>query len=153
ALTRALHMAMDRRPGPVHLDCPGDVAAAPTPITGGTLVGSSRGAWMPEQQSRFDALLRQARKPLLLVGLGARGAHDAADIRALCERHRIPAMVTYKAKGVVPDSHPWFAGVFTNAAIEQPVIDESDLLIGLGLDPVELIPRAWKRAQSIVYCG
>ena len=57
-------------------------------------------------------------------------------------------MVTYKAKGVVPDEHPWFAGVFTNAAIEQPVLDESDLLIGIGLDPVELLPRAWKRAAA-----
>jgi acetolactate synthase-1/2/3 large subunit len=62
-------------------------------------------------------------------------------------------MVTYKAKGVVPDDHPWFAGVFTNAAIEQTFIDESDLLIGLGLDPVELIPRAWKRRQPILYFG
>ena len=47
----------------------------------------------------------------------------------------MPAMVTYKAKGVVADDDAWFAGVFTNAAIEQPVIDESDLLIGIGLDP------------------
>lgn len=62
-------------------------------------------------------------------------------------------MVTYKAKGVVPDTHPWFAGVFTNATIEQPLVDESDLLIAIGLDPVELIPRAWKRTQPIVYFG
>ena len=41
------------------------------------------------------------------------------------------------------DGDEWFAGVFTNAAIEQPVLDDSDLLIGIGLDPVELIPRAW----------
>jgi acetolactate synthase-1/2/3 large subunit len=61
--------------------------------------------------------------------------------------------VTYKAKGVIPDDHPWFAGVFTNAIIEQSIIDESDLLIGVGLDPVELIPRAWKRRQPIVYFG
>jgi acetolactate synthase-1/2/3 large subunit len=62
-------------------------------------------------------------------------------------------MVTYKAKGVVPDDHAWFGGVFTNAAIEQPLIDDSDLLIGVGLDPVELIPRPWKRSQPILYFG
>jgi acetolactate synthase-1/2/3 large subunit len=89
----------------------------------------------------------------LLAGLGARRSEDAAAIRGLSERHRVPVMVTYKAKGVVPDDHPWFAGVFSNAAIEQPLIDESDLLIGLGLDPVELIPRTWQRKQPIVYCG
>ena len=96
--------------------------------------------------------LRDARKPLLLVGLGARRREDAAAIRSFCERRSVPAMVTYKAKGVVPDDHPWFAGVFTNGAIEQPLIDESDLLIGVGLDPVELLPRRGRYAQPIVYC-
>ena len=43
--------------------------------------------------------------------------------------------------------------MFTNAAIEQPVLDESDLLIGIGLDPVELIPRPWTRQQPIVSCN
>jgi acetolactate synthase-1/2/3 large subunit len=62
-------------------------------------------------------------------------------------------MVTYKAKGVVPDDGEWFAGVFTNGTIEHAIVDESDLLIGLGLDPVELIPRPWTSAQPIVYCG
>ena len=30
-------------------------------------------------------------------------------------------MVTYKAKGVVSDTHPCFAGVFTNGAIEREI--------------------------------
>jgi acetolactate synthase-1/2/3 large subunit len=106
-----------------------------------------------DDRSRLEALVAAARKPLLLVGLGARGAADAAAMRSLCAARNIPAMVTYKAKGVVPDDHPWFAGVFTNATIEQRIIDECDLLIGMGLDPVELMPRAWKRGQPIVYCG
>jgi acetolactate synthase-1/2/3 large subunit len=93
-------------------------------------------------------LFSTSRKPLVLAGLGSDG-----DLAALCARHRVPAMVTYKAKGVVPDDHPWFGGVFTNATIEQPLIDDSDLLIGIGLDPVELIPRAWTRAQPIVNLG
>jgi acetolactate synthase-1/2/3 large subunit len=71
----------------------------------------------------------------------------------LCARRHVPALVTYKAKGVVADDDPWFGGVFTNAAIEQPILDESDLMIGIGLDPVELIPRPWTRPQRIVYCG
>ncbi|MBZ5560696.1 MAG: hypothetical protein LAO77_25870 [Acidobacteriia bacterium] len=62
-------------------------------------------------------------------------------------------MVTYKAKGVVPDADRHFAGVFTNGAIEAPLLEESDLLIGVGLDPVELIPRPWRYEQPIVNCG
>jgi acetolactate synthase-1/2/3 large subunit len=154
ALMRAVYVARDEgRSGPVHLDCPGDVAAAPTATTGAMLVTSNLGGLSPDDQPRVQRLLAGARRPLLLVGLGARRAEDAAAIRGCCENRRIPAMVTYKAKGVMPDDHRWFGGVFTNGTIEQPMIDESDLLIGIGLDPVELIPRVWKREQPILYCG
>jgi len=61
-----------------------------------------------------------------------------------------PARVTAARIATPPSS---VAGVFTNASIEQPILDESDLLIGIGLDPVELIPRAWQYRQPIVYCG
>jgi acetolactate synthase-1/2/3 large subunit len=59
-------------------------------------------------------------------------------------------MVTYKAKGVVPDEHPCFAGLFTNGAIEREIVDRCDLIIGVGLDPVELLPRPWTISQPIV---
>jgi acetolactate synthase I/II/III large subunit len=152
ALARAIHTATARRPGPVHLDCPGDVAACSAVAHGATLVGAMHGRSWPADRGS-EGVLAGARKPLLLVGLGARRAEDAAAIRGLMERRRVPAMVTYKAKGVVPDDHPWFAGVFTHGTIEQPMIEQSDLLIGIGLDPVELIPRVWKYQQPILYCG
>jgi acetolactate synthase-1/2/3 large subunit len=154
-LAHAIDSALAGPPGPVHLDCPGNVLSSAAPDAGAAAerlrprVGASEVA-LPDH---FDGLLAQAARPLLLVGLGARRADDAAAIRGLCERRGVPAMVTYKAKGVVPDDHPWFGGVFTHAAIERPLIDESDLLIGVGLDPVELLPRAWNHHQPILYCG
>ena len=154
AMVRALHEAKHGRPGPVHLDCPGDVAGAPlSTFVDDAFVEFEEQMPSAEDRSRVDWLVAAARKPLLLVGLGARGAGDAAAIRALCAARKIPAMVTYKAKGIVADEDEWFAGVFTNASIEQPVLDESDLLIGIGLDPVELIPRPWTRRQPILSCN
>ena len=92
-------------------------------------------------------------RPLLIAGLGARRADDTAAICAFCAKHRIPAMVTYKAKGVVPDADPCFAGVFTNGAIERTLIEECDLIVGLGLDPVELLPRPWTFRQPVIGAG
>jgi acetolactate synthase-1/2/3 large subunit len=71
-------------------------------------------------------------------------------IRALCERHGLPALVTYKAKGVLPDHHPWFGGVLTNGALERPLMAQADVLIAVGLDPVELLPRPWTFPQPVV---
>ena len=158
-LSRALDAAIGPPPGPVHIDWPGTIGTAST--VGPRDAGPSKlGPYTYRHahdangdEALFDSLVSHSHKPMLLVGLGARRAADAGAIRALCERRGVPAMVTYKAKGVVPDHHPLFAGVFTNATIEQPLIDESDLLIGVGLDPVELIPRTWTREQPIVYCG
>jgi acetolactate synthase-1/2/3 large subunit len=154
-LACALRTASSGRPGPVHLDCPGAVAStASLECETGGHAGTGRDERSPARDdARFERLLTQSRKPLVIVGLGARRCEDAAAIRALCDRRHVPAMVTYKAKGIVPDDHEWFGGVFTHGTIERPLIDESDLLIGVGLDPVELLPRRWTQEQPIVYCG
>src|SRR5205814_7442435 len=98
-----------------------------------------------------EQFLAAARRPILLVGLRAREAGATAAIRALCASHNLPALVTYKAKGVVPDEDPHFAGLLTNGAIERPILEAADLFIAVGLDRVELIPRPWTHPQPIVH--
>jgi acetolactate synthase-1/2/3 large subunit len=160
ALVEALARAMEPPCGPVHLDCPGDVLSTPAvaaetgrPEAAGPEAAVIDPARMAADWHRLDPLIVRARKPLLLVGLAARQPCDAAAIRSLCAGRGVPAMVTYKAKGVVPDDHPWFGGVFTNASIERPLVDEADLLIGIGMDPVELIPRPWTCSAPIINCS
>jgi acetolactate synthase-1/2/3 large subunit len=135
--------------GPVHLDCPADFEGATLPSA--FLVGRHYQTDVPPtERVRMERILERASKPLVIAGLGARGDDDTAAIRRFCEQHELPAMVTYKAKGVVPDGHPCFAGVFTNGAIEREIVNQSDLIIGVGLDPVELLPRPWTIDQPIV---
>jgi acetolactate synthase-1/2/3 large subunit len=136
-------------PGPVHLDSPGDVSALDD--DSGIRVDTHDERLTPP--AAWEAAAARARKPLLIVGLGARQSEAAAAIRRLCSASRIPAMVTYKAKGVVPDDHACFAGVFTNGAIERTLIEESDLIVGLGLDPVEVLPRPWTFRQPVIGAG
>ena len=161
-LERSLKVAEAGCPGPVHLEWPSDVTTAAGATDGYPVAaGDSETGVVARQENLvagsgsrdIEPLLRNARRPLIIAGLGARRVEDAVAIRSLCERRGIPAMVTYKAKGVVPDSHPLFAGVFTNAAIEQPLLREADLVLGVGLDPVELLPRPWTVSAPVVYCG
>ncbi|MGE5242888.1 MAG: thiamine pyrophosphate-binding protein [Betaproteobacteria bacterium] len=156
----ALCTAAASMPGPVHVDCPADAFGPSTrrgPSTERSVAAPSSAPAdrrsRSERRPEAPAGLLACRRPLVIAGLGARRPDAAAAIRRLCESRGIPAMVTYKAKGVVPDDHPWFAGVFTNAAIERPLVERADLLIGIGFDPVELIPRPWTVPAPIVYCG
>ncbi|MEX2446329.1 MAG: thiamine pyrophosphate-dependent enzyme, partial [Dehalococcoidia bacterium] len=44
----------------------------------------------------------------------------------------------------------WTAGVATGATIESPVLHSADVILGVGLDPVELIPAPWPYAAPLV---
>jgi acetolactate synthase-1/2/3 large subunit len=152
-IARAMAAARGPRPGPVHIDCSGEARGGQSVAARDATSAARGGPLHDEGRARLEELISAARKPLAIVGLGARRPADAAAIRAFVERRGIPAMVTYKAKGVVPDHHPCFAGVFTHAAIERPIIEQSDVIVGIGLDPVELLPRAWTNPRPVVYIG
>ena len=160
----AIAAVLDVPPGPVHVDCPEDFERGGGAKSGGAGPPSeSAWGWGPtrvdksglsaQPQPSAETLRSGSRRPLVIVGLGARRPEDAIAIRDFIERRGVPAMVTYKAKGVVPDDHPCFAGVFTNARIEQSLVASSDLILGIGLDPVELLPRLWPYSQPTVYVG
>ena len=152
ALDAALVRALADPPGPVHLDCAPSVMTLD--VEGGDVRSETSAAAgrvaIPPAAKR---LLREARTPLVIAGLGARRPDDAAAVRSLCERHGLPALVTYKAKGVVADDHPSYAGIFTLGEIEKPLVERADVLITVGLDPVELLPRPWCWAHPVVHCA
>jgi acetolactate synthase-1/2/3 large subunit len=154
-MREAIDRAMTEPRGPVHIECPADATTLETSWRGTGASAAAAGSTNIDRSApaNVESLLAQASKPLLLVGLGARRSLDAGSIAALCARRGVPAMVTYKAKGVVPDADAHFAGVFTHGALERPIVSEADLLIGVGLDPVELIPRPWTYPQPIVNVG
>jgi acetolactate synthase-1/2/3 large subunit len=150
-IERAFEVLSDLPPGPVHIDCPEDFATTAATSLVHELPGRSVTA--PRDGASLHELVSKARRPLVIVGLGARRPDEAKAVRAFVVRHNVPAMVTYKAKGVVPDEHACFAGVFTNARIEQAIVGSSDLIIAIGMDPVELLPRPWPYQQPTVYVG
>lgn len=94
------------------------------------------------------ALLAAARRPVIIAGLESRDA--AAETRALAHALGAPVLVTYKAKGVVADDDPLFAGVFTGGAAEAAILRRADLIILAGADPVEFIPQRWRYDAPVI---
>jgi pyruvate oxidase len=88
----------------------------------------------PPAESLEDSLslIRGARRPVIVVGHGAR--FDMMAIEALADRLDAPIVTTFKAKGLVPDNHPLGCGVLgrSGTPIASWFMNESDLLLVFG---------------------
>ena len=62
---------------------------------------------------------------------------------ALAEHLGAPVLTTSKCKGVIPEDHELSAGCIIGGLIERELVTQSDLIITIGLDVVELQPKPW----------
>mgnify|MGYP000572023337 CR=1 FL=1 len=90
-------------------------------------------------------LIKKAKKPILVIGLRAVGFHVENQIRTLAESMNTPVILTPMAKGMFPEKNPLYAGVLFHALCNKvnEICKESDLVIGIGYDPVELLYEEW----------
>ena len=89
-----------------------------------------------------------AARPIVIVGFEA--AQWGNGLRSALESFGCPVLTTYQAVGVVPTEGPLNAGLFTNGALERPVLEQTDLVIALGLDEVEPIPAQWDVEAPVI---
>ncbi len=123
--------------GVSHLIFPDEVQTLPAP-EGATAGGpdgrlASRAiAPPPDALDAASALLSKARRPVVIVGHGAR--FDMPAILELAERLHCPVITTFKGKGLVSDHHELGCGVLgrSGTPIASWFMNESDLLLVLG---------------------
>ena len=74
----------------------------------------------------------KAKRPIIIVGHGAISSRDA--VIKLAEKLDAPVLTTFKAKGLIADSHPNAAGVLgrSGTPIASWFMNECDLIIALG---------------------
>jgi acetolactate synthase-1/2/3 large subunit len=92
----------------------------------------------------IEAKLSKAERPLVLVGLGTESS-NAGRLRQWLSAWNLPVAVTPKVKGIVDETAPNFVGVISGMAADGLMVDAlraSDLLLGVGLDPVE-VDKTW----------
>jgi acetolactate synthase-1/2/3 large subunit len=91
-----------------------------------------------------------SRRPVLLVGLEARTEKVSKAVRRAAQDLRCPVLTTYKAKGVVPDTDPAMMGHVTGGTAEAAVLHAADLILAVGLDPIELINQPWPYSAPVI---
>jgi acetolactate synthase-1/2/3 large subunit len=147
---RALDLTMEGRPGPVYLSLPSDVArreVRPAPGTPGETAAQAALPLVGDRAlsgdlARAARMISQARRPLAMVGIGLDPMKVQPALLRWIEGTGIPVAITPKAKGLVPEDHPLFVATGTGMAGDTLFVEllrETDLLIGIGFDPVEAI--------------
>jgi pyruvate oxidase len=123
--------------GVAHLVFPDEVQTLPSPSSvapGGPAGRRARGAGSPTDADLDPAveLLCAARRPLIVVGHGARDAMD--EVLALAESLPAPIITTFKGKGLVGDDHPLAGGVLgrSGTPVASWLMNECDLVVALG---------------------
>lgn len=130
----AVKRAIDGR-GVTHLVLPDDVQieASDRPVSGptGRLVSTGNTPPAAEVQAAAE-LIAEARRPVLIVGDGARGAR--AEVTALAEMLHAPVLTTFRAKGLIPDQHESATGCLgrSGTPVASWFMNEADLLIVVG---------------------
>lgn len=135
-LAQALWCMRERRPGPVWIDIPLDVQAAPIDpdkLPSWTVPSISI-ANNADWTAKFEALLRNAKRPLVLAGHGINIAGASQEFREFIEMRNLPCVFTWNAADLLPYDHPLYVGRPGVAASRAAnfAVQNCDLLIAIG---------------------
>jgi acetolactate synthase-1/2/3 large subunit len=144
----AFRVATEERPGPVHLELPEDIAAEES---GAVPLVPPHAIELPVAAAaavdRAVHLIRQAQRPLVMLGAAASRPRLGADLGEFLARTGIPFFTTQMGKGVVagrPVEQPVDLWLGTAALSERDyvheAIDRADLILAIGHDTVEKPP-------------
>ncbi|XDA97724.1 thiamine pyrophosphate-binding protein [Sulfitobacter sp. LCG007] len=149
---KAVAIATEGRPGPVHIDVP--ISAADAKVSAIQAVRRAPAApSVPAdpELGRARRWLAEASRPVMLVGLDAVNEGAGPAIATCAERFGIPVVTTYKAKGLLPEDHPLAlggAGLSPRADGHLlPFLQRADLILCVGYDPIEM-RTGWRAAWS-----
>jgi acetolactate synthase-1/2/3 large subunit len=133
-VAHAYRLAMSGRPGPVVLALPEDMLTSRADVVDATYVDAIAAAPPRDDVRAAEALLRDARQPLVLVG-GSRWNDDArAALRRFAEAAQLPVACAFRHQDLFDHRHPNYAGdvgIGSNPLLIARVRD-ADVLLVLG---------------------
>lgn len=152
---KAFKVAEDEKPGATHIELAEDMAEQDSDRKPLRAVRVRR----PDPDTRAvayaAALLRKAKKPLIIAGNGAIRKHASNELRTLVRRHRIPVVNTFMGQGAVSDDSPesLFTIGFGFRDLVMDAVDQADVILAVGYDIAEYAPRQWnaKRDKTIIH--
>ena len=138
SVQEAVFQATDGRPGPALLNLPSDMG--PVECGDPLAIKTSSDPSPPDhaQLAAAHEFIQAASRPVVIAGTDVVRAGAAKELQTLVESISAGVLVNMDARGVLPESHPRWAGVLTGNygpnIIETEVMNQADAVLLIGVD-------------------
>jgi acetolactate synthase I/II/III large subunit len=137
-MKKAFHLARSGRPGPVLVDLPRDILAAPCALEmrGGDAELPPRKK-QPEQEGQLGKIARalnESNRPVIVAGGGVKLGRACETLAALVKKAKIPFVTTMMGIGAVPSPNGYHLGFIGTHGHElaNKMVHEADFILALG---------------------
>ncbi|MGO9485651.1 MAG: thiamine pyrophosphate-binding protein [Rhodomicrobium sp.] len=133
-VSRAFHVAVSGRPGPVVLSLPEDMLGEEAGVVDPQAYKRIEAHPSRRDMDRFGELLAAAKRPLAIVGGGGWDAEAAAQVQAFAGACGLPVAASFRRQDYFGNEHPCYVGdvgLGINPKLAKKLRD-ADLLLVLG---------------------
>jgi acetolactate synthase-1/2/3 large subunit len=133
-IARAFQIATSGRPGPVVLALPEDMLVAQAEVADTRRYQPVQASPSAAQIATLRAMLKEAKKPLLLLGGGTWTDAACADAQKFAEANGLPVACAFRFQDLLDNDHPHYVGdvgIGINPKLAARV-KEADVLIAFG---------------------
>jgi acetolactate synthase-1/2/3 large subunit len=133
-IARAFQVATSGRPGPVVLALPEDMLIAQAEVADTRRYQPVQASPSAAQIDTLRNMLKEAKKPLLLLGGGTWTIDACADVRKFAEANGLPVACAFRFQDLLDNDHPHYVGdvgIGINPKLAARV-KEADVLIAFG---------------------
>ncbi len=153
-MRQAFREATSGTPGPVNLLIAGKEGDIESDSAELELVAEETSTHVPAYRPAPDPtsiaeavrILKEAKRPVIVVGGGARWSGAGAEVLKLAEALSIPVAASLNAFSLVPDNHPLFIGVpgTYSRSCTNKILSRADLVLYIGSQTSGQVTHFWK---------
>ena len=144
-ISRAFHVAMQGRPGPVVISLPEDMLTDSAAAAVAPRIEPVETAPGEPQLAALRAMLAAARRPIAILGGGGWSEAACARFQLFAERFDLPVATSFRRAMLFPGDHPNYAGelgIGPNPKLKAR-IDSSDLVLAIGTRLTEIASQSY----------
>ncbi len=135
-LSKAFHIAQSHRPGPVYVEIPADILDEEIENFDYVRISPVKPSAPNDLIDKVVEVLKNAQKPVILAGRGITLSSAEKEVITLAEMLDIPICTTVMGKGIIPPTHPLYAGIAAGRLgdkVAEKILEEADVVLAIGV--------------------